>query len=305
MSLHRLLSPILGAGLLLAAPVAAQADALETAAPRAANLASGAGWQAWNARDAGGVNRLVVRAPDGTVSRPAIRPFGAPVDPAIGTRGGADGVNTPASRRLSVVYSRCAGPSSVSGCDVYAYDLSTNKEAKVPGLATSAYSETAPSLNFGNWSLVRRGGGPRPGVYSYSERHDRLRRLTSTLARETATSQTRVAFTLSRPGRGFELQIRQSSGHGHALVAAAGLDRLPVSVQLTRYRAGWLVPRPDATHVLQTRRFAGSGGPFTLEVEEAPRTLPAGVTAAAGDASTLFTRYLDPAGVQRIDPAIR
>ena len=49
----------------------------------------------------------------------------------------------------------------------------------------------------------------------------------------------------------------------------------------------------------------GSGGPFTLKVDEAPRTLPPGVTSAAGDTSSLFTRYLDAAGVQRIDPAIR
>ena len=299
--------------LALGAVPAAQADRLETPVAGGANLASAAGWQAWSAEQPDGTHRLRLRRPDGTVITPAIAAFGAPVDPAIGTRGGADGVNTPASRRLSAVYSRCAGPSSLSGCDVHALDLTTLDEARVRALATRAYSETAPSLNLGNWSVVRRGGGPRPGVYAYSERRARLLRLSPTLARETATSQSRAAFSYrSLPrgsdrsaGSGFGVQIRQSSGEGRPLVAASRLDRLPVSLQLTRYRAGWLVPRPGATRVFTTLRFAGSGGPFTLTVREAPRTLPAGVLSAAGDASTLFTRYLDAAGIQRIDPAIR
>ena len=113
-----------------------------------------------------------------------------------------------------------------------------------------------------------------------------------------------MAFTY-RTAKGFGVQIRQPSGKGRPLVAAAGLDTAPISPQITRYRAGWLIAGDDATHVFQTRRFAGSGGPFTLTVEEAPRTLPAGVRSASGDASTLFDRYLDANGVQRIDPAIR
>lgn len=64
------------------------------------------------------------------------------------------------------------------------------------------------------------------------------------------------------------------------------------------------MPGDDATRVFLTRRFAGSGGPFVLKVDEAARTLPAGVRSAAGDASTLFDRYLDAAGVQRILPEI-
>jgi hypothetical protein len=76
-------------------------------------------------------------------------------------------------------------------------------------------------------------------------------------------------------------------------------------VQVTRYRVGWLLPGADATRVFQTRRFAGSGGPFPLEVVEAPRTLPAGVTAAGGDASFLFRRYMDAEGVKTIEPSIR
>lgn len=52
-----------------------------------------------------------------------------------------------------------------------------------------------------------------------------------------------------------------------------------------------------------TRRFAGSGGPFTLKVEEAARTLPR--RPPGGRRRLLFDRYFDAAGVQRILPEIR
>jgi len=293
----------LGTGLLLAA-APAQADRLETPAERAANLASAAGWQAWSAAQSDGRHRLQLRRPDGAVLTPEIPAFGAPVDPAIGTRGGSDGINTPASRRLSAVYSRCTGSSVLAGCDVYALDLTKLTEAKVAPLASKAYSETSPSVTLGNWSFVRRGSASGKGTYAYIERNGRVRRLSPIVAFETATAQSRMVFTY-RSGRGFGVQVRQSSGDGRPLIAAEGLAKAPVSPQLTRYRAGWLVPGDDATRVFQTRRFAGSGGPFTLKVVEAARTLPAGVRSAAGDASTLFDRYLDSAGVQRIEPGIR
>lgn len=292
-----------GTGLLLTFAPAARADSLETPVSQGANFASAAGWQAWSAAQPDGSHRLQLRRPDGAVVTPEIPAFGAPVDPAIGTRGGADGINTPASRRLSAVYSRCAGSSALAGCDVYALNLTTLAEERIPALASRTYSETVPTLTFGNYSFVRRGGGTRKGTYAYSERGG-LKRLSPTLARETATSISRMAFTYNS-SRGFGVQIRRSSGDGEALVAAARLERQPLSPGITRYRAGWLIAGDDATRVFQTRRFAGSGGPFSLTVTEAPRTLPPGVRSAAGDASTLFSRYLDATGVQRIDPAIR
>ncbi len=296
----------LGAGLVLAGAPTAQADPLETPVVGGANFTSAAGWQAWSAPSTDGTHRLRLRRPDGAILTPDVAGFGAPADPAIGTRGGADGINTPASRRLSAVYSRCAGSSALAGCDVYALDLTTLREAKVPALASKTYSETAPSLTFGNWSVVRRGGGARKGTYSYLERGRSrgLKRLSPTLARATATSQGRMVFTYNS-SRGFGVQIRQSSGEGGTLVAAARLEREPLSPQITRYRAGWLLPGDGVTRVFQTRRFAGSGGPFELTVVEAPRTLPAAVHSAGGDSSRLFSRYLDARGVQRIDPAIR
>jgi hypothetical protein len=299
------LAAVLAAGALLGAavPAAARADALETAAPGAANLATSAGYQAWSAPQADGTHRLTIRRPDGSVLTPDIPAFGAPVDPALGTTlATRPAGNDLAGRSFSAVYARCEGSSTTEGCDIHRYDIFRDVEERVERLATRAYSETAPSVNFGGWAVVRRGGA-RPGTYSYSSFSDRLRRLTSTVALETAASAARLAFTY-RSSRGYGVQVRNAAGT-RVLVPAAGLRDAPRSVQVTRYRVGWLLPGADATRVFQTRRFAGSGGPFPLEVVEAPRTLPAGVTAAAGDASFLFRRYVDAEGVKTIDPSIR
>jgi hypothetical protein len=301
----RRLAAVLGAGALLgaAAPAAAHADRLETAAPGAANLATAAGYQAWSAPQPDGTHRLTIRRPDGTVLVPDIPAFGAPVDPAVGTSLGiTPSGNDLAGRSLSVVYARCEGTSATEGCDIHRYDIFRNVEVRVDRLATRTYSETAPSVNFGTWAFARR-GGTRPGTYAYFSSNGRLRRLTSTVALETAVSPTRAAFTY-RSSRGGGVQVRRVSGEGGALVPAAGLAEVPRSVQVTRYRVGWLLPGPDATRVFQTSRFAGSGGPYTARVTEA-RTLPAGVTSAAGDASRLFGRYVDADGVKIIEPGIR
>jgi len=309
MQTPRLLPPrlaaVLGAGALLAAavPAAAHADRLETSAPGAANLATAAGFQAWSAPQADGSHRLTIRRPDGTVFTPDIPAFGAPVDPALGTTLGVNPAgNDLAGRSFSAVYARCEGASTTQNCDIFRYDIFRGVEERVDRLSTRAYSETAPSVNFGKWAFARRGGA-RPGTYSYSSSSNRLRRLTSTVALETAASAARLAFTY-RSARGHGVQVRDPAGT-RVLVPASGLQVAPRSVQVTRYRVGWLVPGADATRVFQTRRFAGSGGPHPLVVVEAPRTLPAGVTSAAGDASFLFRRYVDAEGVKTIDPSIR
>jgi hypothetical protein len=302
----RRLAAVLGAGALLGAavPAAAHADRLETPAAGAANLAASGGFQAWSAPQADGTHRLTIRRPDGTVLVPDIPAFGAPVDPALGTSLGINPAgNDLAGRSFSAVYARCAGASATQGCDIFRYDIFRGVEERVDRLSTRTYSETAPSVSLGTWAVARR-GGPRPGTYAYFSANGRLRRLTSTVALETAASPTRVAFTY-RSSRGAGVQVRRASGEGGALVPVAGLSVVPRSVQVTRYRVGWLLPGADATRVFQTRRFAGSGGPFPLEVVEAPRTLPAGVTAAAGDASFLFRRYVDAEGVKTIEPSIR
>ncbi|CAA9467737.1 MAG: hypothetical protein AVDCRST_MAG13-191, partial [uncultured Solirubrobacteraceae bacterium] len=189
----RRLAAVLGAGALLGAavPATAAADRLETPAPGAANLATGGGFQAWSAPQADGTHRLTIRRPDGTVLVPDIPAFGAPVDPAVGTAlGVTPSGNDLAGRSLSVVYARCAGASATEGCDIHRYDVFRDAEVRVDGLASRTYSETAPSVNFGTWAVARR-GGPRPGTYAYFSGNGRLRRLTSTVALETAVSPTR------------------------------------------------------------------------------------------------------------------
>ena len=244
----------------------------------------------------------MVRAPDGTVSTPALPAFGAPVDPSIGTLGGVGGANTAASRRLSAVYARCSGASTSRGCDVYAYDLTRGTERKVDALARRGVQERAPSVNLGTWVLARNGAGVT-GTWSYST-HRGVRRLSRYPAVETAASPARVAYTLDTE-YGWSVHIRQPSGRGRPLIASSGGLERPWSPRVTRYRAGWLEPGTAATRVVLTERYAGSGGPYTLRVGAAARTLPAGVTSGAGDADTLFTRYLGGDGVRRIDPTIR
>jgi hypothetical protein len=151
---------LLASALLAAGATAASADSLVTAAPGARNLAANGGYQAWAAPTAGGRWRLTIRAPDGSVTTPGVADFGAPPRAQIGSTQFAA-----AGRRLLAVYSRCQGASAIAGCDVYAYDLAAGTERKISELASKSYSETAPSIELGRLAFVRRGGGPRPGVY--------------------------------------------------------------------------------------------------------------------------------------------
>ena len=103
---------------------------------------------------------------------PAIADFGAPPRPQIGsTQFAASG------RRLLAVYSRCQGASAIAGCDVYAYDLAAGTEQKIPAAAPRRpTARPAPSIELGRIAFVRRGGGPRPGVYYWALGSSRPRR---------------------------------------------------------------------------------------------------------------------------------
>jgi hypothetical protein len=296
MLVRTLALPVLAAALLAASAATASADTLVTAAPGARNLTANGGYQAW-AAPAGGRWRLTVRAPDGSVTTPAIADFGAPPRPQIGsTQFAASG------RRLLAVYSRCQGASATAGCDVYAYDLAAGTEQKIAKLASKTYSETAPSIELGRLAFVRRGGGPRPGLYYWSLGSSSApKRLSTILARETATNSTRVAYTYNS-SRGGGLAVRLLSGHGSVLVPVSRQPAVPRSPLLTRYNASWLL---QDGHVQATRRFAGSGGPFELSVVDANRALPAS-TDSIGLVSdrTSAPFYLDAEGVKLTVPAL-
>lgn len=291
---------ILGAACGLAALAAgagtAAADTLVAAAPGARNLAVGGGWYAWAAPAPEGRWRLVLRDPSrGLVFVPGIPDFGGLPDPVIGSD--VTGSNL-GDRRLVVGYARCEGASTISGCDVWAYDVAAGREERVRGLSSSRYSETAPSVDLGTWSFVRRGSGvERKGVFVRT-RSDRTRRLSTVLARETSTNGSRVAYAYnSNAGGG--VALRRASGDGGVDVLTRRRKVIPSSLVTTRYRAAWL----EGDNPFQTTRFGGSGGPKTPEVVPQARPLPDTVNSIATNGSVVF-RYLDARGVVSIDPPL-
>jgi hypothetical protein len=292
-----LLVAALAAGLFLASAPAALADSLVFSAPGARNLTANGGYAVWAQPVPAGEWRLAVRAPDGTVTTPPIANFGAPPAAQIGSTGFAV-----SGRRLLAVYSRCQGASTLTGCDVYAYDLRAGTEERVPTLSSRSYSETAPSIEFGRIAFVRRGGGPRPGLYTYSlGAKSAPHRLSSILARETANNGSRVAYTYNS-SHGGGLAVRRLSGDGGVLVPASRQPAVPRSPLLTRYNAAWLL---QDGHLQATERFAGSGGPFELRVRDANRTLPATTNSIALRTDrTSAPYYLDAEGVKVTIPAL-
>jgi hypothetical protein len=292
-----LTAPLLAVVLLAATAAGASADSLVAPAAGARNLTANGGYVVWAAPADGGRWRLTVRAPDGTVTTPAIADFGAPPRAQIGSTGFAI-----AGRRLLAVYSRCQGASAIAGCDVYGYDLRAGTEERIAKLSSQTYSETVPSIELGRLAFVRRGGGPRPGLYYYALGSNAApRRLTTRLARETATNGTRVAFTYNS-SRGGGLAVRRLSGADDVLVPVSRQPAVPRSPLLTRYNAAWLL---QGGHVQATQRFAGSGGPFVLRVVEANRALP-DTTDSLGLRSdrTSAPYYLDGEGVKLTAPPI-
>lgn len=273
----------------------ASADSLVAAAPDARNLTAGGGWYAWAAPAPGGQWRLTVRNPaTGLVSVPDIPAFGAAPDPMIGSA--MTGTNY-GSRRLVATYARCAGASTVKGCDIWQYDIVAGTEAKVPGLSSSRYSETAPSVYLGTRAFVRHDGA-KPGVYVSTARGG-VRRISKTVARETSVtgSGSRVAYAY-RTKAGGGVALRRVGGEGGAVTLTSKREEVPHSLVTTRYRAAWL----EGTTAWQTTRF-GSGEPDDIELMAQKRALPASVDSIATDGSQVV-RYLDARGVTAIAPPL-
>lgn len=283
------------AALLACAASPVLADVLEVRSPGARNIAAGSGYVVWAARSEYGGWRLVVRDPDGTVRVPAIRPFGAPPDPAIGLdRFAIDG------RRVLAVYSRCAANSTISGCDVYRFHLNGGDgEERVDRLATKTYSETAPSIASGRYTLVRRGGGARHGVHYWRGDTSAPRRVSRIVARETATNGSRVAYALhSRHGGG--LAVRRLSGEGAVLMPAARRPSVPRSILLDRYHVTWISGRT----AFQTARLSGARSTADVVVHRGSRRLPEG-TGSVTAAGNRITWALTPLGVVALSPRLR
>ena len=279
----RHLRPLLAASAaLLALPSAAHADVLLTPAPGATNLAAGGGWMAWAAPARDGGWQLVVRAPDGTLSTP-VAGFAAPPAPSIGS--GGFGTQP---RSLYAAYTRT--DTDGADTDVWQLDLRTGRESPLPGAATDRYRESAPSLRFGTFTFVRR-GGPRDGVHVRRLR-GRLRRVSPDTPSTTAFNGSRVAYA-----KGRSVVVHRVSGAGRPIVQRT--PSVPRSVQLLRYRAGWLL---DGGRVFQTRRFGGSGTTYPVgDAVEGERALPASTRSVAFEGPRLRL-FLDDEGVKRAVP---
>jgi hypothetical protein len=109
----------------------------------------------------------------------------------------------------------------------------------------------------------------------------------------------RVA-TVEGTGSARRVVIRASAG------AAARSWRqglvAPNSLWLTRYRAGWATSNPQVgTRLYATKRFAGSGGPFTLQVVRDAWTSPSALSGIAVERRNPAL-YLDAEGVKSFRP---
>jgi hypothetical protein len=261
---------------------AASADSLVAAAPGARHLTGAGGYLAWSSPTPDGQWRLTLRAADGTVFQPDVAPFAQAPRPAIGSV--LDGT----SKRLVAVYVRDG--------DVYELDLGTAAERRVPRLSTAA-EETLVAVNYGRYVVARTGS--RGGLFAYG-RTGRALRLTSAVPSELAMAYSRVA-TVEGSGSARRVVIRRLSGRGRALVAGKGLVA-PNSLWLTRYRAGWATSNPQVgTRLYATKRFAGSGGPFTLQVVRDAWTSPSALSGIAVERGNPAV-YLDAEGVKSFAP---
>jgi hypothetical protein len=220
----------------IALPAAASADTLLTATPKGSqNLTSGGGYQAWaqpNDPVRGGAGfKLVVRAPDGTVSDLDLPPFESPPEPKIGSDQQA------ASRNLLLVYSRNG--------DIYSYNLKGGFEKKVTEISSSAI-ETDPSINYGRYVFVRENGNA-PGIYQWTAQGG-VRRVSKTIPRELAYNGSRIAYP-----KGNRIFVQRTSGRGETFTVRT--TAMPESLVLSRYRLSWLA----GDDVYKTKRFGGSG----------------------------------------------
>jgi len=146
-------SPLVACLALAASPALATAQAPETVLAtmtRATVVGAAGGWTAWS-EPQDGRYVLVTRAPDGTVSRPAITPRGVPFDIDLGTN---------AQGRVVAAYSRCVaeprptgganatGPqwTSGQGCSLHILDLAAGTERALKRRAANA-SEVLPSVS--------------------------------------------------------------------------------------------------------------------------------------------------------------
>jgi hypothetical protein len=195
-----------------AAPTAHAADLLITRDPTTANVTAhgGSANVVWSRVGSDGRSRLVHRVRSRNRDLP-VRPKAGLFDPDVG-------INAEGHR--VIVYTRCAGLSG-RNCDVWQYDVAERRESKVPGAATDACSEFAPSVWIGAVAFGSSGPGRCNGLY-ITRRRTRLR-LDERVPAETDLRAHRVAYLHIPPNdktRTF-LRVRGARG-GRSRVVVTG-----------------------------------------------------------------------------------
>ena len=258
-----------------AVPAAASADTLLVPTPQGSqNLQANGGYMTWAQpnQPAGSGWRIVVRAPDGSVSKPDIPVSEDVPQPTIGT-------DTAFPRNLLLVYARRG--------DVYTYDLRRRVERKLRAISSSA-TEATPTMTYGRVQFVRR-DGRRPGIYTWTARSG-LRRVATATPRELASNGSRIAYPT-----GNTIVVRRVSGDGRPFLVRAG--GRPESILLSRYRASWIV----GDEAYKTGRFGGSGPAVPGSVDRGGRAIPGVISIAFGRGDRV--RYaLDAEGVKELSP---
>jgi hypothetical protein len=293
-----LLRILVASGLAVGAPAtaAAQADTVIAPDSTAQNVTTYGSTSAWSRKAPDGTYRLVIRA-GATIADAQVAPSPVPFDPDLGP--------TKTNGRV-VVYSRCAGTSATSGCDVYSYDVKAGVESKVAAVSGRHTSETAPSFYKGAIAFSR-AGGSKPGLYLYRPGKG-LKRISTKSAAETDVGETRVV-SLYHPGgpSGGETFVRLSNFTGadqrtvaRATINGAGEGDRLTSPTLSRFNAFWLRVTPlNETTVVQRTGVNPHRG---LSVLTASRTFTGELGALS--VTNVPVLYTGPAGVSAIDPGL-
>lgn len=263
---------------LAAGPALARADVPLAPAPGGVNLSAGAGWAAWAEPQEDTGWQLVVRAPDGTVSRPAVPGFAGPPEVSVGA-----GHGRPAP--ALAVYSRPYHGQQ----DLYALDLASGKEHRILGVSSRGADETLPSISGGHLAFVRP-NGPRPGVWTWNGRRS-ANRVSPVVAIQTAINISRVAYATPTA-----VVVRKQAGDGGMSILRARTR--PRSLVLSLYRASWL--ERDGV-VAQSARVSVAAG--TTTVRRTRRPLPPATQSIAIEDRDVSLR-LGPDGLQRISPRL-
>jgi hypothetical protein len=231
----------------LLAPAAAQADTNIADVSGPTKVSAYGGRLIWNAFNlANQENRLMTRLGDGPVETVPIPPTPTPFEADLGP--GPDG-------QIVAVYPRCE-----PGCDIFAFDFTTGREAKVPGASSPRFDEFPATIFKDRIAFARRrtpgqrtpelillDGGRQRALPRGAERScaGRGKRRTCVLAErvdaaDLQLSDTRLAFVWTRTkGDGHQRDVMSSKiGKSPKVVARSSFGALSEGMLFTPNYAG-------------------------------------------------------------------